>query len=157
MTEPLTQYLTRHLETAYRANPWYGFGLLVSLGKLTDTQWHQPLGHRTVANIVGHLIAWRKFAVARMEDSNAFDIEMHSSTTDWPDCSGRSSSDLLRELEASQTALLQALQRLTDDELDRHFPSSYSYSKGDLALGIMQHDIYHSGQINLMVSLLAKT
>jgi|AntRauTorckE5430_2_1112549.scaffolds.fasta_scaffold01551_4 uncharacterized damage-inducible protein DinB len=154
MQQPLTSYLTQQIETNYRANHWYGFGLLVSLGKLTDAQWHQPFGHRTVADIVGHLIAWRQFAVARMEDRTDFGIELHSTTTDWPDCSGRSPVDLLNELEASQTALLKSLERLTDGELDLHFPKGYTYSKGNLALGVMQHDIYHTGQINLLVKLL---
>lgn len=150
-----TTDLTKHIDNVYRTNPWYGFGLLESLGKLTEKQWHQRLGHRTVADIVGHLIAWRNFAIARINDRTDFGIEMHA-ITDWPDCSGLSRETLLQQLEDTQTSLLANLKELDDQQLDVHFPADYAYSKGDMALGVMQHDIYHTGQINLLVSMLTK-
>jgi len=149
----LTNYLATQTDRHFRANPWHGFGLLDSLGKLTEKQWHRPLGHRTVAGLVGHLIAWRNFAIARLDDREDFSIELHSAS-DWPDCSRLKSKELLQQLEDSQTAFLARLEKLPEAELHVHFPAGYAYSKGDLALGVMQHDIYHTGQINLLISLL---
>jgi uncharacterized damage-inducible protein DinB len=150
-----TTDLTKYIENVYRTNPWYGFGLLESLGKLTEAQWHQTLGHRTVADIVGHLIAWRNFAIARLNDRTDFAIELHA-ITDWPDCSGRSRETLLQQLEDSQASLLANLKGMTDQQLDDHFPADYAYNKEDMVLGVMQHDVYHTGQINLLAALMAR-
>jgi hypothetical protein len=118
----LSAYLTTQLEKVYQAEPWYGPGLLESLGKLPETQWQLPLGHRTVAGLVGHIIAWRKFATARLADGTDFAIEMNTDT-DWPDCSELSKADLLAQLADSQTSLLTALTDLTDEQLRVQVPS----------------------------------
>ncbi|MFK8160869.1 MAG: DinB family protein [Lewinella sp.] len=151
----LSDYLASQLEKVYQAEPWYGPGLLESLNKLPEMQWQAKLGHRTVAGLVGHIIAWRKFVVGRLADGTEFDIEMNT-RSDWPDCSEISRADLLTQLAESQTSLLTALAGLTDEQLAIKVPAKYEFSKGDLALGIMQHDVYHVGQINLLVSLLSE-
>ena len=151
----LTAYLITQLEKVYQAQPWYGPGLLESLDKLPKAQWQVKLGHRTVAGLVGHIIAWRKFAAARLADRTDAAIEMNTNS-DWPDCSELSKEELLVELANSQTLLLAGLSELSDDQLTKKVPSKYEYDKGDLALGIMQHDVYHVGQINLLTSLLTE-
>lgn len=148
-----TSELISHSNKAYRENLWHGFGLLYSLSNLPEFSWHEALGRRTVANMVGHLIAWRNFAIARIDDRHDFPIELHTEN-DWPDCSKISRETLLQQLEDSQVALVATLERLEDHKLTEHFPAGYAYSKGELALGVMQHDIYHTGQINLLVALI---
>ncbi|TXF88826.1 DinB family protein [Neolewinella aurantiaca] len=150
----LTNYLAKHLNTVYASQPWYGSGVLESLNKIPEEKWHQQHGHRTISDLIGHVIAWRNFAIARLDGRTDFGIEMNTEE-DWPDCSGLSKAILLQQLADTQVALLATLERLTDADLDTHFPSQYGYSRGDLALGIMQHDIYHTGQINLLAKLLS--
>jgi len=75
---------------------------------------------------------------------------------DWPDCSGQSKTTLLQQLADTQSVLLSTLASMDDEELDIKVPKKYEYTRGDLVLGIMQHDVYHLGQINLLVSLLNK-
>ncbi|MEM9929235.1 MAG: DinB family protein [Bacteroidota bacterium] len=79
-----------------------------------------------------------------------------NSASDWPDCSTLSKAALLTQLEASQKDLLAAIRQNTDELLEEQVPSTYKYTRGDLTIGILQHDIYHLGQINLLVSLLAE-
>ena len=151
----LTNYLSTLIQTVYAKQPWYGKGVLESLNKILEERWHEPLGHRTIANLVGHIIAWRNFAIARLDGRTDFGIEMHTEE-DWPDCLGLTKATLLQQLADTQTALLSTLASLEDADLETTVPSQYSYNRGDLALGIMQHDVYHMGQINLLISLLNK-
>jgi uncharacterized damage-inducible protein DinB len=151
----LSTYLAAQLEKVYQAEPRYGPGLLESLNKLPEAQWQKKLGHRTVAGLVGHIIAWRKFVVGRLAGNQAFDIVMNTGS-DWPDCSQLSKTHLLQELEGSQALLLAELGQLTDEQLAVKVPHKFEFDKGDLALGIMQHDVYHTGQINFLISLLAE-
>lgn len=151
----LTNYLATQIQTVYAEQPWYGAGVLESLNKIPEDQWHESFGHRTVADLVGHVIAWRNFAIARLDGRTDFGIEMNTET-DWPDCSGLSKATLLQQLADTQTALLHTLASLKDADLETTVPSQYGYNRGGLALGIMQHDVYHTGQINLLISLLKK-
>lgn len=149
----LTNYLATQIQTVYAKQPWYGKGVLESLNKIPEERWHEPLGHRTIANLVGHVIAWRNFAIARLDGRTDFGIEMDT-PSDWPDCSGLTKAALLQQLADTQTALLSTLASLEDADLEITVPSQYGYNRGELALGIIQHDVYHTGQINLLVSLL---
>ncbi|MFT7120143.1 MAG: putative damage-inducible protein DinB [Neolewinella sp.] len=149
----ISTYLATQIQKVVHEEPWFGSGLLQSLNKLTEEQWHQPLGHRTVAGIVGHLIAWRNFAIARLADRTDFGIEMNTEL-DWPDCSEMSKATLLQQLADTQQSLLANLKLLSNKDLEDYVPAVYLYNKGELAIGVMQHDIYHLGQINLLVSLL---
>lgn len=151
----LTNYLATQIQTTYAKQPWYGGGVLESLNKIPEDQWYQQHGHRTIADLVGHVIAWRNFAIARLDGRTDFGIEMNTEE-DWPDCSGLSKTTLLQQLADTQTALLSTLASLEDADLETTVPSQYGYNRGDLALGIMQHDIYHTGQINLLASLFKK-
>jgi uncharacterized damage-inducible protein DinB len=45
---------------------------------------------------------------------------------------------------------------MTDQQLDDHFPADYAYNKEDMVLGVMQHDVYHTGQINLLAALMVR-
>jgi uncharacterized damage-inducible protein DinB len=73
---------------------------------------------------------------------------------DWPDCSEMSKATLLQQLADTQQSLLANLKLLSNKDLEDYVPAVYLYNKGELAIGVMQHDIYHLGQINLLVSLL---
>lgn len=151
----LSNYLATQLDKVYQDNPWYGPGLLESLNKIPEEVWQRKLGHRTVAGLVGHIIAWRQLVANRITDGEPYAIEMDS-VNDWPDCSAISKASLLKELADSQSQLLEGLKNLSESQLDEKAPVTYKFSKGDLALGILHHDIYHTGQINLLVSLLAE-
>lgn len=150
----LTNYLAKQLKTVYATQPWYGPGVLESLNKISEEKWHQQHGHRTIADLIGHVIAWRNFAIARLDGRTDFGIEMNTED-DWPDCSSLSKATLLQQLADTQTALIATLEGLSDVDLETHVPSQYGYNRGDLALGVMQHDIYHTGQINLLVKLMS--
>lgn len=151
----LPNYLATQLDKVYQDNPWYGPGLLESLNKIPEEGWQQKLGHRTVAGLVGHIIAWRNLVVNRLTDGEPYAIEMDS-INDWPDCSALSKASLLQQLADSQSQLLDGLKKLSEAQLQEKVPVTYKFSKGELALGILHHDIYHTGQINLIVSLLAE-
>lgn len=60
----------------------------------------------------------------------------------------------LADLRESQTKLLEMVQEMDDSKLAEIVPhGSYTYSFYTLLLGIIHHDLYHTGQIALLKKL----
>jgi len=109
-------------------------------------------GHsHSVAQLVGHIIAWRNFAVQKLTGNNSYDIEDESTVnwpepTDWP--------NTCREFELCHQNLLSAIENLPLERWNATVPGR-NYSFIYLLHGIIEHDYYHYGQIgSLMAGLL---
>ena len=112
----------------------------------------------SVAEILAHSTAWRIDAVVKIKTGKGELTE--ASDLDWPDL------DLLKEkgweliykeYVDSVDSLIRLLEEKDDDFLDEiysdpEFNGNFPYSF--TVYGIFQHDIYHLGQIGLVVSML---
>ncbi len=110
---------------------------------------HRPLadGH-TIWEIVLHIIAWKRYTATRLRDQRS---DMNEEI-DWPkpaDTSEAAWQKTLQELRDIQAELISASATLKDNQLDT--PVAGGRVPRYLVLqGIMQHDIYHAGQIGLL-------
>lgn len=104
-------------------------------------------GH-TIWEIVLHIIAWKRYTATRLRDQRS---DMNGDI-DWPkpvDTSEVAWEKTVQELRDIQTELVNASTALRDDQLDS--PVAGGKVLRYLVLqGIMQHDIYHAGQIGLL-------
>lgn len=149
--------LTNLLRQTFDGNPWFGEPLLVKLESVDFEQANcVPAGaKKSVAELVMHIISWRIFTIKKLEMNEPFMIEMNSKG-DWPDVSVNSASawkTVLDELISTQKKLLNLTMGLSTDDLDKTVlgkPYTFRY----LMEGIIQHDVYHLGQIGLTLSLI---
>lgn len=106
-----------------------------------------PAAH-TIAEIVAHLSAWNDTVRRRVEgEPVALGVG-----EDWPPVVGGSEEAWRRrvaELEARQEALLEGVGRLGDDRLGARVPGQ-EYDVRFMLHGVIQHDLYHAGQIALL-------
>jgi hypothetical protein len=90
------------------------------------------------------MVSWRTFVTKRLLGDSAYELtddQNFPSETDWPTA--------LKKLEESQDELLKALDAVTYDQL--HEPvANRKYDFFILLHGIIHHDIYHIGQIQLI-------
>lgn len=56
----------------------------------------------------------------------------------------------LKRLDAAQAYLVNCLEGLPNDKLCEPVPTTYGESAANLFLALLQHDIYHGGQISLL-------
>ncbi len=146
-------WYTKEYNRLFTGDPWYGDNIIDSLLRIPAESWHQPVGHQTIARLMGHMLAWRRFIVEKLRNNDDFTIT-YRSPEEWPAVGHLSAANLLKQLRANQSELLTELTRIEEAELEETIPVTHKYTKNDILNGVLQHDIYHLGQINILARLL---
>ena len=153
------EHLIASLSEIFEGTPWYGDSVMKKLENLPHSIGYKtciPQSHN-VSEIVGHLLAWKKFAYEKLKDNKDYDIKLNSEM-DWPAISINTSKEweeFKRELVSCQSGIYEELRTKPDDFLDENVPGR-NYSFDFLLYGLIQHDIYHLGQIGLIQSQIKK-
>ena len=145
------------LEREHDGDPWHGSPLSVILDGVTAAQASaRPLreGH-TIWEIVLHMTGWKREVTRRLKGQPAGEPP----GGDWPDAGDPSEPrwrDALQNLERAHRDLLDAVRATPESRLHeptndpRNAPLGTGVSHYVLLHGIVQHDVYHSGQIALL-------
>ena len=139
---------------AFDREPWYGDSVMKKLNTINlDIANVRPLpSFNSIAEIIQHMINWRIFAIKKMQGDKGFDIRQNYAN-DWTEANISSQSDwdeLIKKLQSSQKEIIKLLSVKNEDFLDLKV-SGRDYDFAFLLAGILQHDIYHLGQIALVV------
>lgn len=148
--------LARHVRQAFDHRSWHGTNLWGSIRALgaAEAAWRPEPGRHNVWELTVHAAYW-KYRVYRHLTSappRSFDVR-GSNFFARPDAAGSASWDDDRELlRAWQERLLAAIEAFDPARLsERAGRDRYSFE--DLILGIAAHDLYHTGQIQLLKRL----
>ncbi len=139
------------LQRAFEGNAWHGPAVREVLAGLTATHaaaWTIPGAHSIWENVL-HVIAWKRVVRRRLEGELIGGI---GTEEDWPtirDESEPSWKAALAELEKEYRALSELISSLTEAKLFEIVPGT-SYSFYFMLHGVIQHDLYHAGQISLL-------
>ncbi len=138
---------------AYNGTPWHGNSLLHLVKGVDYQQANQrPIPHtHTIWETIQHILNWREFVVKKLEGDEIFDIELNS-PQDWTIIETPIEAkwqSVLSELVANQQVILEILESWEDAQLEELVPGK-DYNFYTLLHGIIEHDIYHSGQIALV-------
>lgn len=147
--------LIKRLEIVYQGAPWYGNNILSSLQKLEADQVKTRVapGKKNIAEILRHIVAWRQFLLEHLKGNDTYSIELNSEI-DWPPVADLSWPELLTELENSQQEIIAKLKTKEDLWLKEIVKvGQHEFNFRFLVEGVIQHDIYHLGQINLLKTL----
>ena len=137
----------------HREKPFYGSGLEESLARIPDAHLHEPVGHRTIAQLLEHMLIWRKDLANRLLGEPRENIDM-STGGDWPTPREKTKAAYLQEFAASTERIREGIRRFDPAKIDELLHPDYDYTNVDLLEGSAHHDIYHLGQINLLAALL---
>ncbi len=151
------QALIRRFEAIYDGQPWYGTNMLSSLQQITPEISLQSLHpkKKNMAEILRHIVAWRQFLIEHLQGNQTYAIELNTAL-DWPSVAGLNWADLLKEFAQSQETILQLLAEQEDTLLKEMLSNGAKpYSFRYLIEGILQHDAYHLGQINLLAAFFS--
>lgn len=144
MTE--VERILDQLDRAYGGGAWHG-PALVELLKDVDAASaaeHPVPGAHSIAELVRHLVAWQDEAARRLEGKGTDDLPPEE---DWPDVGDWKS--LVSRLESSYRGLRGTIALLDDARLDDAVPG-HPGTVYALLHGIVQHDLYHAGQIAIL-------
>ena len=149
-----TKRILDQLRRAYNGEAWHGPPLRDILLDVTAEQAaaHPLTNAHSIWELILHITAWENAARKALEGA-----PLHVSEDDnFPAISDTSEAawhDALTTLEASHYMLRAAIDHLTDDALDNVVPGR-RYSIYVLLHGVVQHDLYHAGQIVMLKKAL---
>jgi uncharacterized damage-inducible protein DinB len=133
------------LEKSFHGPAWHGPHVMEVLSSITASLATQKVSaSHSIIELVMHMTAWRDFVTKRLLGNNDFEVseaENFPKGTDW--------AAALNTLQQSQSELLKALNSFPEEKLVKIVPTR-TYDFYTLLHGIIQHDIYHLGQIVLL-------
>jgi uncharacterized damage-inducible protein DinB len=144
------------LKRAYEGNAWHGPSVREVLDGVTAAQAHaRPLanGH-TIYELVRHIAVWEDVGRRRLQGDPA-DVEI-SSPADWPppnDTSEEAWEQAKASLGRGHHTLVEEVSKVVESRLDE--PVCEGKSSVYVTLhGVIQHDLYHAGQIAILKKAL---
>ncbi|MFK7949377.1 MAG: DinB family protein [Saprospiraceae bacterium] len=152
MKDTIINQLIYNLKDAYDGEPWYGASLMDILNKTNHKTINLSIVDQySIAKVLKHIISWRMFAINMLENNTEFDIQ-ENSEANWARKFVPNEEewlDLINEFKESQVRLIELLESLNDEFLKKQIPNR-TYNYYYLIEGILQHDIYHFGQIAMI-------
>ena len=154
--QQLIKTLIDQFEEVHHGYGWIGVNFDKKINDLSpDEFFHQAQGMHSIAEIISHLTVWRKEAILKIKTGQG-------SMTDDNPSNWKSNKELQRL--GKDTILLKhneslskliALLKLKNDTFlketyfDTDFKGNYPYTF--LIHGMLHHDLYHLGQIGLLI------
>ena len=144
------------LKRAYEGNAWHGPSVREALAGVTAAQAHaRPLANaHTIYELVRHIAVWEDVGRRRLQ-GEAADVAI-STPEDWPppDDPGDAAWEQAKNaLDRGHQALVDVISRVAESRLDEPVVAGKS-SVYVTVHGVIQHDIYHAGQIALLKKTL---
>lgn len=162
MTSPASDrrldYILETLDPPANKDLW--FGGASPLGSLRGVSaeaaaWKPAPDRHSIWELALHVAYWR-YAVRRLlldEEKGGFP----RSPSNWPDVPEPADADAWKEdlalCRAEEKRLLEAVRAVDPDRLDETPPGNDNRTVADLLMGIVMHDTYHTGQIQIMKRL----
>ena len=139
--------IARMLEKTWDKSPWYGPSIQSILSEITMKEATQRAGQsHSIIELVLHMASWRGFVVSRLRGVDSFQV---ADADNFP--KPGSWEDARKKLAQSQQELVSSVREFSDARLGELVPhASHKYTYYTLLHGILQHDIYHIGQIQLI-------
>jgi uncharacterized damage-inducible protein DinB len=138
------------LERGFDGDAWHGDSLLKILEGVNARQAAAtPIANaHSIWEIVNHIRAWRTAVEARL----AGQVRELAGTADWPPVTDRSDTawrDCIRDLCQRHQSFITAVRAFPESKLNDMAPNR-DHSYYVLLHGMVQHDLYHAGQIAIL-------
>jgi uncharacterized damage-inducible protein DinB len=156
--------LRRELEATFEGDPWYGSAVSRILEGVEASQAaaHPVEGGHSIWDLVVHLTSWVNETNRRLRGGPAAaPVE-----GDWPDVTSTSAAAWQAardDLARGHAALAATLTAMDDTDLTGQVGGAQTDANGQpvtlyaTAIGVLQHDAYHAGQIALLKKALGAT
>lgn len=157
---PLIQNLVFQFETIQNGHNWVGSSYAKMLSKVDQERYFESpaVGLHSIAALFSHMNLWRQEAIVKIKTGRG------DKTDDCPEnwmaieaLKSKGWAAIKAEHDSSLAELISLLKEKKDDFLqqeyyDPDFKGNYTYSW--LLNGLLHHDIYHLGQLGIIVKFL---
>lgn len=145
-----TRRIKEMLIQIYEGEAWHGPSIKNILENTSlDIAAQRLSGSHNIIEMVRHMVIWREFVIARLDGDDAFDVIADENWTHVDELQAFAWFEAKEKLEKSQERLLTLLDQMPDSRLYETV-ANRPYDFYTLLHGILQHDVYHLGQIVLL-------
>jgi uncharacterized damage-inducible protein DinB len=148
-------YITNFTQL-YDKGAWFGDTYMEKLADVTEKEAFTPpmKGVHTIAELVAHVIYWRSPVIKKLKGDKDYAASVDS-PGNWQtleQLKEKGWKNLLQEFAESQKQLLAALKNAKPEFFKEEYSSGNSWDY--VTEGIVQHDIYHLGQLALVKKMI---
>ena len=152
MTE--VERILDQMDRAFSGDAWHGPSLMALLEGVSaeNASVHSIRGAHSIWELVNHIAAWHRIVHQRLSG----ELVEPTSEMDWPpvwDASEVAWQRALGSLAEGRARLRRVVEGLRDDLLQDK-PAGNSDSRYITLHGVVQHDLYHAGQIAVLKKAL---
>jgi uncharacterized damage-inducible protein DinB len=142
-----TKRVASQLRRSYEGTAWHGPSLRELLAGVTSEQaTAKPVSSaHSIWELVFHVTAWERQALAAVEGRK---YETLAGDQDWPPVQGTWQA-ALDNLESASRSLGTAIRAMPEEKLNESVEGT-EYNFYFLLHGVVQHNLYHAGQIALL-------
>ena len=142
------------MDRAFSGDAWHGTPLLRLLDGVSaeDASKHPVDGAHSIWELIHHIAGWNMIVYRRLEG----ELVEVTPERDWPRVWEVSEVEWQRakeNLEEGRARLREAVEKITDGQLDRQAVNN-GQSRYLMLHGLVQHDLYHAGQIAILKKAL---
>jgi uncharacterized damage-inducible protein DinB len=152
------QYLITTFETTLQREPWYGRSVYSILEEIDPTIVYIKPGEteHSLIDLLYHMIAWAMFTQKRLEKDKGWD-DAFMEKIDWRtiDPAEHTWHNGVKQLKETHEQII-GLLRDKDDSLLSEMVDFRKYNFRFLLNGLIQHNVYHLGQIAYVKKLLSR-
>ena len=151
------QSIILNLQRVLNGQPWYGEAVLPMLRKIHPAVVYiNPKNSHAAIEILYHMINWAQFTLNRLQRKQEEDL-IDSEESDWRmiDPKEQTWKNGLAEFESLHQQIIAAL-KTKDDAFLGQIVDFREYNFRFLLNGLIQHHIYHLGQIAFLKNLLGE-
>jgi uncharacterized damage-inducible protein DinB len=141
------QNIATLLNSTYEKGAWHGPSVKEVLADLTQATAHKRINNsHSIIELIAHMASWRIYVAERLIGNNDFEVGDH---LNFPKIDKL--TEALFRLETSQQKLMAAIGSFPEEKLTDVVPNtSHNYTYYTLLHGIIHHDLYHAGQIQII-------
>jgi uncharacterized damage-inducible protein DinB len=149
------QRILDHYDIVMQGSAWHGDAIWQILDRISaEKAALRPIGNaHTIWEIVGHMAYWEGVATKRLGGLRAGLEEEGNFPPAPPEASEANWQKTLDQFRASNQQFREALQKLSPTRL-HELSAAGKRSYYDEALGLIEHSVYHAGQIALLAKAM---
>ena len=150
--------IAEQLRDAYEGEPWFGRSISSILNEIDEAiVFKKTANQHSILELLWHMITWKEFTLSRLRNDDELPIK-YFEENDWRmlDHSDKALwQQGLQEFSKLHNELVEIIRQQNDELLfQRVRDRKYDFRK--LLYGIVQHDIYHLGQIAYIKKMLTR-
>ena len=150
------QSIIKNFESTLNGQPWFGRAVYELLNEIDESKVNvKPNdGSHSLIEILWHMVTWAEFTLSRIDGSSSTSLAS-SEEMDWRkiDPSTHTWKAGMKELRSIHEKII-AILKNKDDAFLSNIPDERKYNMRFLLNGLIQHNIYHTGQIAYLKKML---